>query len=38
MRPSGRQRNEMREIIIEPNFTSHAEGSVLIKCGDTHVL
>lgn len=38
MRPSGRQRNEMREVIIEPNFTRHAEGSVLIKCGDTHVL
>lgn len=38
MRPSGRQTNEMREIVIETNVTMHAEGSCLIKCGNTHVL
>jgi ribonuclease PH len=38
MRPSGRQTNEMRKVTIETNFTRHAEGSCLIKCGDTHVL
>ena len=38
MRPSGRQTNEMRNVTIETNFTRHAEGSCLIKCGDTHVL
>lgn len=38
MRPSGRQTNEMREISIETGVTRHAEGSCLIKCGDTHVL
>ncbi|CUH51477.1 ribonuclease PH [Shimia sp. R11_0] len=38
MRPSGRQLNEMREVSIETNVTKHAEGSCLIKMGDTHVL
>ena len=38
MRPSGRQVNEMRPISIETGITKHAEGSCLIKCGDTHVL
>ena len=38
MRPSDRQLNEMRPIVIEPNATRHAEGSCMIKCGDTHVL
>ena len=38
MRPSGRQTDEMRPIEIETAFTRHAEGSVLIKCGHTHVL
>ncbi|MBV7255423.1 ribonuclease PH [Pacificimonas sp. WHA3] len=38
MRPSGRAPDEMRAIEIVPNFTRHAEGSVLIKFGDTHVL
>jgi len=28
----------MRAIVIETNVTKHAEGSCLIKCGDTHVL
>ncbi len=38
MRPSGRDLNEMRLIAIETDVTRHAEGSCLIKCGDTHVL
>ncbi len=38
MRPSGRNLDQMREISIETDVTRHAEGSCLIKCGDTHVL
>ncbi len=38
MRPSGRQVNEMRSISIEPGVMRYAEGSCLIKMGDTHVL
>ena len=38
MRPSGRELNEMRDVSIETGFTKHAEGSALIKMGDTHVL
>ena len=38
MRPSGRKLNQMRDITIETGVTRHAEGSCLIKCGDTHVL
>ncbi len=38
MRPSGRELSEMRAVSIETGFTKHAEGSALIKLGDTHVL
>ena len=38
MRPSGRDLSEMRPVSIEAGFTKHAEGSALIKMGDTHVL
>ena len=38
MRPSGRALDQMRDITIETGVTRHAEGSCLIKCGDTHVL
>jgi len=38
MRPSGRKLNEMRSVEIETEVTKHAEGSCLIKMGDTHVL
>jgi ribonuclease PH len=38
MRPSGRAPDQMRTITIEPRFTRHAEGSVLIGFGDTKVL
>lgn len=37
-RPSGRAADELRHIEIIPHFTKHAEGSCLIKAGDTHVL
>ncbi len=38
MRPSGRKLDEIRSVTIETNVTKHAEGSCLIKIGDTHVL
>ncbi|WP_306151210.1 ribonuclease PH [Roseovarius sp. MMSF_3281] len=38
MRPSGRDLSEMRAVSIETNVTKHAEGSCMIKVGDTHVL
>lgn len=38
MRPSGRKLEEIRQVSIEPDITKHAEGSCLIKVGDTHVL
>jgi ribonuclease PH len=37
-RPSGRAHDELRVIGIERSYTRHAEGSVLIACGDTRVL
>jgi ribonuclease PH len=38
MRPSGRQPDQLRDIRIQRGFTRHAEGSVLIECGDTRVV
>lgn len=38
MRPSGRQADELRPFSITRNYTCHAEGSVLIACGNTKVL
>ena len=38
MRPSGRAPDQMRAAIIKRNYTRHAEGSVLMCCGDTQVL
>ncbi len=38
MRPSGRKLNEMRDVSIEAGVMMHAEGSCLIKMGNTHVL
>ncbi|PJF09988.1 ribonuclease PH [Pseudorhodobacter sp. MZDSW-24AT] len=38
MRPSGRKLDQMRSISIETGVMRHAEGSCLIKVGDTHVL
>ncbi len=38
LRPDGRQHDQLRPISFVRNFTKHAAGSVLAKCGDTHVL
>lgn len=38
MRPSGRQADEMRSVRFTPDYTRHAEGSVLAQFGDTQVL
>jgi len=37
-RPSQRENNQLRDIKITRNYTIHAEGSVLIECGNTKVL
>ena len=37
-RPSGRAADALRAVTLEPGFAKHAEGSCLIKFGDTHVL
>ena len=38
MRPSGRKIDEMRQVSIDTGVTKHAEGSCMIRMGDTHVL
>ena len=38
MRPSARAANELRPIKITRNYIKHADGSVLIECGDTRVI
>ncbi|MCY0093184.1 ribonuclease PH [Hoeflea ulvae] len=38
MRPSGRKTNVMRAVSLDRNVSKHAEGSCLVKFGDTHVL
>jgi len=38
MRPSGREASELRPVRFTPDFTRHAEGSVLAEFGDTRVL
>jgi len=38
MRKNARQDNELRPISIERGFQPHADGSILIKMGDTHVI
>jgi ribonuclease PH len=38
MRPSGRANDELRPLKITRNYTKHAEGSILIECGDTRVI
>ena len=37
-RPDGRQPGQMRAISLQPGFSRHAEGSCLVKFGDTHVM
>ncbi len=38
MRPSGRAPDQLRDIILEPGFSQHAEGSCMARFGNTHVL
>ncbi|AKK20277.1 ribonuclease PH [Candidatus Liberibacter africanus] len=38
MRISGRKENQMREVSLKRNVSKYAEGSCLVKFGDTHVL
>lgn len=38
MRPSGRAANQLRNVHLTPDFTSHAEGSVLVEFGNTRVI
>ena len=38
VRPSGRAPDQMRAVTFEPTFSRHAEGSCLVRFGDTHVL
>jgi len=38
MRPSKRAADEMRQVTLERNVARYAEGSCLVKFGDTHVL
>jgi ribonuclease PH len=38
MRPSGRKPDQLRAVSFERGFTKHAEGSCLVKFGETHVL
>ena len=37
-RLDNRKNDQMREVSIIPEFNKHAEGSALIKFGDTHVI
>src|SRR5690348_16247398 len=37
-RPSGRGPDELRRVSFTRRFAKHAEGSVLVEFGDTHVL
>ena len=38
MRPGGRRPDELRPVRLQRHYTKHAEGSVLVQFGDTHVL
>ena len=38
MRPSGRKPDQLRAVRITRRYTRHAEGAVLIECGDTRVI
>ncbi len=38
MRPNQRQPDQLRPLRFTRNYTKHAEGSVLVECGDTHVI
>ncbi len=38
MRPSGRTPDQLRDVTLDIDVNKHAEGSCLVKFGDTHVL
>ncbi|MBM3597188.1 MAG: ribonuclease PH [Alphaproteobacteria bacterium] len=38
VRPSGRSADALRAVSLEPGFSKYAEGSCLVRFGDTHVL
>jgi ribonuclease PH len=38
MRPSGRKPQELRKVSFERGISKHAEGSCLVRFGDTHVM
>lgn len=38
MRPSKRKPDQIREVTITPNVNAYAEGSCLVKFGNTHVI
>jgi ribonuclease PH len=38
MRPSGRRHDELRSVVLETNWSKHAEGACMTRFGDTHVL
>jgi ribonuclease PH len=38
MRTNGRGVRELRKVVLEPRVSKHAEGSCLVRFGDTHVL
>ena len=37
-RIDGRADNQLRPVTVTADYTKHAEGSVLIECGDTRVI
>jgi len=37
-RPSGRRPDEMRRVSLQPSYLKYAEGSCLVRYGNTHVL
>src|SRR6185312_8017755 len=37
-RPSGRAADQLRAVRLEPGFSKYAEGSCMVRFGDTHVL
>ncbi|MBM3516410.1 MAG: ribonuclease PH [Alphaproteobacteria bacterium] len=38
VRPSGRAADQLRAVLLEPGYSKYAEGSCLVRFGDTHVL
>ncbi|KJV10829.1 ribonuclease PH [Elstera litoralis] len=37
-RPSGRSADQLRAVSLEPGYAKYAEGSCMVRFGDTHVL